>query len=238
MKLLVLSTVLALVVGVGAMWYAVQGRVPPGEDAQRAVRAAIAAADGGAAAAQLDVGRRYLEGDGVPQDGGRAFQYLTQAARQGEAGAFALLGRMYENGDGVKRDFGRAALHYRAALRHGTSADAAFALGYLSLKGRGVAHDEIEAARLFRMAALDGHPAARFYTAAAAEEGWVDGVPDPVEAYVWYSLALDDAAAVQRVDSALDPVAARARLAQRMARYQIEQAERRLAAMRRTPPGG
>ena len=210
MKRLVFSTVLALVVGIAAMWTGVAGRIPPCEDAEHAVQAAIAAAAGGAAAAQLAVGRRYLEGDGVPQDGARAFQYLTQAARQGEADAFALLGRMYESGVGVKRDFGRVALHYRAALRPESSADAAFALGYLSLKGRGVAHDEIEAARLFRMAALKGHPAARFYTASAAEEGWVDGVPDPVEAYAWYSLAIEDAVAVQRVDSALDPVAARA----------------------------
>jgi TPR repeat protein len=61
-------------------------------------------------AAQLELGTKYLFGEGVAKDPGMALKWLQQAAEYGDknpswflrSGAFAALGIAYENSGGVK----------------------------------------------------------------------------------------------------------------------------------------
>jgi TPR repeat protein len=54
--------------------------------------------------AQYQVGRMYLDGQGVPRDARRAARWFTLAANKGEAKAQAMLGHMLVKGDAVPRD--------------------------------------------------------------------------------------------------------------------------------------
>ena len=99
----------------------------------------------GDVAAQFDLGDKYLNGEGVPQDNGEAARWFRLAADQGHARAQASLGFMYSNGDGVPRDDGEAARWYRFAADQGY-ANAQFSLGVMYGNGRGVSPDDGEAA--------------------------------------------------------------------------------------------
>jgi len=65
-------------------------------------------ADDGSAAAQFNVGRMYLDGQGVPQDPSQAAKWFERAADQDYEKAQLNLGAMYGSGNGVKRDYVQA----------------------------------------------------------------------------------------------------------------------------------
>ena len=62
-------------------------------------------ANKGNAKAQLDLGRKYEKGDGVPQDDAEAVKWYRKSAEQGNAKAQEYLGFMYEKGRGVSYHF-------------------------------------------------------------------------------------------------------------------------------------
>ena len=62
------------------------------------------AAQGDSAAAQYELGMKYYNGDGVPQDYQQAVEWFTKAAEQGEARAQFMLGVLYDTGEGVPKD--------------------------------------------------------------------------------------------------------------------------------------
>jgi TPR repeat protein len=87
--------------------------------------------------------------------------------------------------------------------------------------GRGLAKEQAEAAKWFRLAAEQGEPLAQYDLGQRYERGL--GIPaDPAEAYKWHSLAathgIPDAA------TALDTLKAK------MTRDQINEGKRRVAA--------
>ena len=65
----------------------------------------LAKADQGYAAAQFNLGVRYDEGEGVPQDDEEAVRWYRLAADQGDADAQFNLGTMYAEGQGVPQDY-------------------------------------------------------------------------------------------------------------------------------------
>ncbi len=65
-------------------------------------------AEEGSAAAQFNVGRMYLDGQGVPQDPSQAAKWFERAAEQDYEKAQLNLGAMYGSGNGVKRDYVQA----------------------------------------------------------------------------------------------------------------------------------
>ena len=89
-----------------------------------------ALAEQGDANAQLELGNRYYNGEGVAEDAGRAAQWYRKAADQGDATAQRILGYLYQAGDGVARDAREAARWYHNAAEQG-DADAQFRLGWL-----------------------------------------------------------------------------------------------------------
>ena len=55
-------------------------------------------ADGGNVQAQLQLGRMYFLGDGVPKDEAEGLRWFRKAAEKGESQAERILGLAYENG--------------------------------------------------------------------------------------------------------------------------------------------
>ena len=66
------------------------------------------AAEQGDAGAQADLGLKYAEGEGVPEDDQEAVRWFRKAAEQGAAMAQHNLGVMYSKGEGVLENYVKA----------------------------------------------------------------------------------------------------------------------------------
>jgi uncharacterized protein len=73
-------------------------------------------AEQGNAAAQSNIGKMYVKGDGVPQEYAQALIWLHKGANQGNANAQGTLGWMYANGQGVPQDYVRAHMWLNLAV--------------------------------------------------------------------------------------------------------------------------
>ena len=148
-----------------------------------------AAAEQGNAKAQTNLGVRYLNGRGVPQDDAEAVRWFRQAAEQGHAKAQFNLGLMYATGRGVPQDDAEAVRWNRQAADQG-DASAQFNLGVMYRDGEGVPQDEAEAVRWFRLAADQGNALGQSNLGVMYAEG--RGVPqDEAEAARWNRLAAE-----------------------------------------------
>ena len=128
------------------------GAIPPAlvELHQRAV--------GGDAAAQLDLGLRYVTGKGINADERAALNWIGQAAARGHAPAQFELGGYYTLEP--HQDFGRAAALLRQSALQGY-APAQTSLGMLYRAGAGVPKNWIEACAWLLLAADQGERDAR-----------------------------------------------------------------------------
>ena len=79
-------------------------------------------AEQGDADAQWDMGFRYHNGEGVPQDDAQAVQWFQRAAEQGHVVAQATLGAYYWAGRGVPQDLSKAYFWSVLALAQGDEA--------------------------------------------------------------------------------------------------------------------
>ena len=70
-------------------------------------------------AAQFELGMRYSNGDGVPEDHAEAVKWFRKAAEQGLATAQSNLGVMYANGEGVPEDDVAAYMWFNLAAAQG-----------------------------------------------------------------------------------------------------------------------
>ena len=149
--------------------------VPSSHSAQSAGPSAIAEslerlARSGDAGAQQELGRRYLEGDGIAPDLLAASNWFREAAIQGLPNAQYNLGVLYERGQGLPRDDIRALLWYHSAAQQSHPL-AQYNLGLFYLEGRGIPLSYTQAARWFTAAADQGIAAAAFNLAVLTEEG-------------------------------------------------------------------
>jgi localization factor PodJL len=146
-----------------------------------------AAANAGNSRAELIVGLKYLDGDGVPANDGEAAKWLGRAAEAGEPVAQYRLGTLFERGRGVPADAAKAIRWYQAAANQG-SRKAMHNLAVAYAGGNGVKKDYAEASRWFLKAALLGLSDSQFNLAVLYERGF--GVPQNlVDAYKWYAIA-------------------------------------------------
>ena len=146
-----------------------------------------AAASAGNSRAELIVGLKYLDGDGVPVNDAEAAKWLTRAADAGEPVAQYRLGTMYERGRGVSADAAKAVRWYLTAANQG-SRKAMHNLAVAYAEGTGVKKDFSEASRWFLKAAALGLSDSQFNLAVLYERGL--GVPQNlVDAYKWYAIA-------------------------------------------------
>ena len=135
--------------------------IPVGVDAQAPELAQLRAlAEQGNAVAQYNLGFRYANGDGVPQDNAEAERWYRLAAYQGHADAQYSLGLMYQLGYGVPEEDAEAERWYRPAADQG-HADAQYSLGTLYAGGEGVPEDHVLAYMWFNLSAAQGHERAR-----------------------------------------------------------------------------
>ncbi len=168
------------------------GHGVPADDRQ-AFKYYLAAAEQGFGAAQFNVGNMYAVGRGTGQDLFESNLWLKQAAEKGIVEAQFNLGLAYEAGRGVKKDEAQAARWYKQAADRGFPR-AQYNLGLLLEDGRGVAKNEAAAAGYYRAAADQGFAAAQNNYGVMLSEGRGGLARDPVQAWVWLSLAADNGA--------------------------------------------
>ena len=154
--LLLLATAGALV-GVTA-WLArtQQGTLPP---PSASASLPHVRAQQGDAEAQLQLGMRYAEGDGVIQSDKEAARWFALAAKQGLAEAQYQYGLALLHGRGVVQDY-RSAFSWIERPARAGYAKAQFSLGELYRYGTGTAVDKARAYLWFNLAAAQGVDAA------------------------------------------------------------------------------
>ena len=103
-------------------------------EAQQTFDELRALADEGDALAQFNLGVRYANGEGVPQDDVEAVRWYRLAADQGHAEAQFNLGAMYDDGRGVPEDDAEAVRWYRLAADQGLGT-AQYNLGTMYTEG-------------------------------------------------------------------------------------------------------
>ena len=130
----------------------------PGDDIPPALAKLYQQAQAGDAAAQLDLGLRYVTGKGIAPDERAALRWIGKAAAQGHAAAQFELGSYYTLEP--HRDFGRAAALLRQSALQGF-APAQTSLALLYLTGAGVPEDRVEACAWLLLAAEQGERDAR-----------------------------------------------------------------------------
>ena len=146
-----------------------------------------AAAQIGNAKAQLVLGLKMLNGDGIAINEAEAARWLERAAKQGDPVAQYHLGTLYERGHGVPADARQAAAWYEAAANLGNR-KAMHNLAVAYARGAGVTKDLAIAAQWFTKAANLGLRDSQFNLAVLYERGM--GVPQSLpDAYKWYLVA-------------------------------------------------
>lgn len=110
--------------------------------------------------AQLEMGNRCYDGDGVPQNYFLAVRWYSLAADKGNGEAQYKLGRCYDNGFGVARFPEQALKWYRAAEENGV-AEAQFSLARLYETGDDATRNMPEAIRFYTILAQKGLAAAQ-----------------------------------------------------------------------------
>lgn len=113
----------------------------------------------GDARAQLTLGLRYAEGDGVIQNDKEAAKWFGLAAKQGLAEAQYHYGLALLRGKGVVQDY-RAAFNWIEKPAHRGYAKAQYSLGELYRYGTGTPLDKAKAYLWFNLAAAQGIEAA------------------------------------------------------------------------------
>ena len=121
------------------------------------------AAEQGDTLAQRELGDRYRNGEGVPEDYREAMKWYRKAAEQGDPVIQVTLGDFYRYpalyGLGVPQDYREAVKWYRKAAEQG-NISAQFLLGDMYSEGEGVPRDYEEAVKWYRQAVKQVHKAA------------------------------------------------------------------------------
>ena len=147
--------------------------------------AALAAS--GNTQAQLVLGLKLFNGDGVAIDIERGANLLKRAAASGQPVAQNFLAMLFQTGTGVSTDMAQAVRWFQAAAQQGNvKAMTDLAKAYAGGWKEGI--DFAAAARWFAQAASYGDVDAQFDLAVLFERG--NGVPSSIlDAYTWYSIA-------------------------------------------------
>lgn len=191
-----------------------------------------ALAEGGDAAAQCRMGRRYMEGNGVERNDEAGAEWYRKAAEQGHAEAQCRLGDCLRVGKGVAKDEAAAESWYRKAAEQGLAA-AQRAVG----KCRMAAGDPAESVTWLREAADGGDPEGQYLLALCYRKGMGTG-KNPAEARKWLQAAAQNGhpkavATLKTVESSemprlrgrkrewMEELLSRARQGDRHAQYQL-----------------
>lgn len=137
---------------------------------------------------QNRIGLLYWEGKGTTKDCNEAMKWFQRAAEKGHAEAQLHIGEMYQGGEGVKSDYAEALKWYRKAAEQG-NAEGQWAMFFMYGNGCGVPIGTIESRKWLRKAAEQGHVGAQLQMGVDFWQGLGGVEKDPVQAYLWLSLA-------------------------------------------------
>lgn len=156
-KPLLLITAVVALVGL-TTWFALEdsSNMPASQAPNRLPHALAAQGD---AKAQLQLGLRYYEGDGVIQNDKEAAKWFALAAKQGLPEAEYHYGLMLLKGRGVVQDYNAAFNWIEKPAKRGY-AKAQYSLGELYRYGTGTAINKARAYLWFNLAAAQGVDAA------------------------------------------------------------------------------
>lgn len=145
------------------------------------------AAAKGEPSAEFEIGARFAEGRGVPQDLQQAVTWYQRAAAQGFAPAQYRLGSMFERGLGVKTDLAKARVWYQRAAEQGI-VKAMHNLAVLTAGRDAAMTDYATAGKWFRAASDYGLTDSQFNLAIMHDSG-LGMERDAKQAFKWFSLA-------------------------------------------------
>lgn len=145
------------------------------------------AALGGDANAEYEIGLRYLDGRGIPQNTAEAVRWLERAANAGVVPAQFRLGGLFEKGLGVKKNLETARKLYVSAAEKG-NAKAMHNLAVLYAEGIDGKPDYKTAAIWFRKAAEHGTADSQHNLGILYARG-VGLEQNLAESYKWFALA-------------------------------------------------
>jgi localization factor PodJL len=173
----------------------------PPKTASTALDKLTALANSGNAKAELLIGLKYIDGDGIPANPAEGAKWLQKSAAQNEPVAAYRLGTLYERGKGVPADAAKATHFYQVAAQAGNR-KAMHNLAVAYAQGSGTTKNFAEAARWFSKAAALGLSDSQFNLAVLYERGL--GVPQSLtDAYKWYAIAASqgDTESKARIDA-------------------------------------
>jgi localization factor PodJL len=164
-------------------------QIPQGEKLPEAIGGPVlrAAALKGDASAAYEIGARFAEGKGVPQNPEEAAKWYGRAAQAGVIPAVFRLGTLYEKGIGVKKDVDIARGYYLQAAERG-NAKAMHNLAVLAADGGNKGPDYKTAAEWFRKAADHGVADSQFNLGILYARG-IGVEQNLAESFKWFSLA-------------------------------------------------
>ena len=157
-------------------------------DDESAFEKSLALAELGDPQAQLDVGYRYANGNGVNKDAVKALKWYLKAAEQGQPRAQYLLALMYDTGLGPVEKNKASSLSWLRKSADQGYAKAQFLLGLYYSNGLGVPKDKTIAFSYYKKAAEQGDAVAQHNLACMLEEG-IGVEKNEVEAYAYFELA-------------------------------------------------
>ena len=201
-----------------------------------ALRTAATASD---PAAEYELGARYAEGRGVPQNLPKAVQWFERAAKSGFAPAQFRLASLYEKGDGLKKDPQAARRLYLAAAAKG-HAKAMYNLAVLYAEGIDGKPDYKVAAEWFRKASGYGVTDSQYNLAILYARG-IGIQANLAESYRWFTLAAasgDTDAAKKRDEVAAQLDQQTLTAAKLAAQTFVAEHEPEEATSLKAPPGG
>jgi localization factor PodJL len=189
--------------------------------------------------AAYEIGVRFAEGKGVPQNLEEAGKWYDRAAQAGIVPAVFRLGTLYEKGMGVKKDLDTARRYYLQAAERG-NAKSMHNLAVLDADGGGKGPDYKSASQWFRKAADRGVADSQFNLGILYARG-IGVEQNLAESFKWFSLAAaqGDADAGQKRDDIAKRLDAQSLAAAKLA-IQTFTAEPQPddAVTVATPPGG
>ena len=153
LKAVVPGTFLVLIALIA--WLFVRPVHHPVAGEQSGLAGLLARARAGDAAAQLEVGVRYQEGDGVVRNDRTASQWLAKAAAHGGAEAEFQYAMALLAGRGVVQDY-QSAFKWMSKAAHQGYAPAQYQLGQLYQFGTGTAMNKPQAYLWYNVAAAQG----------------------------------------------------------------------------------
>lgn len=159
------------------------------KDPNQAIKYLTRSANAGYALAQLHLGIRYQQGQGVETDNAQAVKWFEKAAEQGNADAMLLLGEHRFHGAGTPKDIqGGISLIRKAAELNQPMAQTA--LGGFLLWGKDIPADYSEAAKWLKKAVDQNHKGAYYFWGFCLNHGF--GVEKNLsEAMKWLKVAAE-----------------------------------------------